>query len=121
MVERPIKKSERQAVAEPNDDIEVQETEASTAEGNQDFTPLPEKQSAPRPLLGKDKSKAKGRGKEEKESRSARPPANPALMRGPKPTKPKPPVVQETPEVSPESSVTEPLENEAEPEVTTES
>ncbi len=105
MVERPIKKSERQATAASNDAEVVLEVEASPTETNQDSVTdspenqSPEKRNIPRPLPAKekDKGKEKGRGRE-KERESSRPPLNPALARGPKPSKPKPPVVQATQE-----------------------
>jgi len=131
VVERPIKKSERQAMAETNAETNnageevletqgfagggsgnfleqaqrsaggssdgVEQAQPTTIEGAQDsITPSPEERSTPRPRLEKDKSKEKGRGRggQQKDDRSSRQPANPALMRGPRPTKPKPPVVQ---------------------------
>lgn len=109
MVERPIKKSERQAVAtsdgitEPSNDVaetsddvgEVLEAETIPLEGTQEaVTQSPQRRSIPRPLAKDQKDQKKGRG-EQNDRRSDRSPANPALMRGPKPTKPKPPVVQE--------------------------
>ena len=125
MVERPIKKSDRQNVAasnaveeikkpehqnvaEPNDAVEqVLETESSPTEGS----PSPITQSSePRkiilPVVGKDKTRGKGKGDQKEDLRST--PGNPALARGPKPTKAKPPVIKETQSVTAEESVTEP-------------
>jgi len=100
MVERPIKKSERQAMAESNNvGEESLETQNKTIEGAQNSTTQSqEERSITRPILEKDKSKGKGRNKggQQKDDRSSKQPANLALMRGPKPTKPKPPVIQET-------------------------
>ena len=98
MVERPIKKSERQ-IAQPTDVVEqVPETEPSGTEGSQDsITESPQKRiiTLP-PVQGKDKTKGKGRGNQQDEDRSKI--ANPALMRGPKPTKAKPPLLKKTQE-----------------------
>jgi hypothetical protein len=95
MVERPIKKSERQTVAQASDVVEdVLETEPSRIEGSLDsITPSPEERKTIRPLQRKDKTKGKGKDNQHKDERSSS--VNPALMRGPKPTKPKPPVIQE--------------------------
>ena len=97
MVERPIKRSERQTVAdaEPSKVIEeVLETEPTAIEGSLDVTPPPKERNIPRPSRGKDTTKGKGKGNQQEESRSS--PMSAALMRGPKPTKPKPPVVKKT-------------------------
>ena len=98
MVERPIKKSERQ-IAPPSDVVEqVPETEPSPTEGSQDsITESPQKRiiTLP-PVQGKDKTKGKGRGNQQDEDRSKF--ANPALMRGPKPTKSKPPLIKKSQE-----------------------
>ena len=105
MVERPIKKSERQTVAEPsNVKEEVLETESSLIEGSQDsIIEPPKERNTARPFRGKDKTKGKGKGNQPEEDRSRS--ANPALMRGPRPTKPKPPVTK--PQEVTEDSVTE--------------
>lgn len=107
MVERPIKKSERQIVAEPSDVVEeVLETEASLSEGSPDSTTQArEKRIITLPLAGKDKAKGKGKGNKQDDERSS--PANPALMRGPKPTRPKGPVIKPQ-SASAEDSATEP-------------
>lgn len=95
MVERPIKKSERQAATT----TEVQETSeaAQGIEGVQEANPAPEQRSTtPRPSKdrpAKDKEERKGRRSQQKDE-GARPPLSPALMRGPKPMKPKPPVIE---------------------------
>ncbi len=105
MVERPIKKSERQAMAESSTAEEVVETQP-TFEGVQPS----EEREKPRPRLdkdkgkGKDKDKDRGRGGKPKDDRESKSPTNLALMRGPKPTKPKPPVVQEDQEETAENS-----------------
>ncbi|HEY9846019.1 MAG TPA: hypothetical protein V6D03_07465 [Candidatus Caenarcaniphilales bacterium] len=97
MVERPIKKSERQAVAEP---VQVAsaalETETNVADGDPGSSTLAteERRTILPPVKGKDKSKGKGKQRQQQDERP-KALANPALMRGPKPTKPKPPVLQE--------------------------
>ena len=106
MVERPIKKSERQAVTEStasNDVVEVVKeapAEPSTDEGAQNpITQSSEQRIISRPLIVKDKQvvkdkqKGKDRGDRRKDEQADKPPASLALMRGPKPTKPKSPVV----------------------------
>ena len=105
MVERPIKKSERQAVA-PNSDVgENVNGEGRPIEERLDSTTSsPEQRSAPRSSQKRDRTKGRGKGNQQ-ESRAI--PVNPALMRGPKPTKPKSPVPKETPEETIEDSVTE--------------
>lgn len=108
MVERPIKKSDRQIVAEPSDVVEeVLETEASLSEGSPDSTTQArEKRIITLPLAGKDKTKSKGKGNKQDDERSG--PANLALMRGPKPTRPKGPVIKEPQSATAEDSATEP-------------
>ncbi len=105
MVERPIKKSERQAIT-PNSDVgqEAKGQERPTEERIDPTTSASGERSAPRSFQKKDRAKGRGKGNQQ-ESRPAS--VNPALMRGPKPTKPKPPVIQETPETAIEDSVTE--------------
>ncbi|MBV8886442.1 MAG: hypothetical protein JO235_20945 [Chroococcidiopsidaceae cyanobacterium CP_BM_RX_35] len=104
MVERPIKKSEREAMAAASHSTEDHSTEEGTEaqpgtiEGIHDSSSeSPENQGVSRPRPVKDKSKGKGKGKgrgEQKDEQSSRQPMNPALMRGPRPTKPKAPVIQ---------------------------
>lgn len=98
MVERPIKKSERQ-IAEPSNAGEALETQQpSSEESNVEVsdTPLPEKRKVIPPVPGKEKTKGRGKGARKEDEPSA--PVNLALMRGPKPSKPKPPVVGAPPE-----------------------
>ena len=122
MVERPIKKSDRQAIASNTDVTEaVKETEGQAQEASHDeISPSPSARNTPRPILGKegkdrgtdrdrdrdndrgtdrdrdrDRGRGKGRGKGNQREESRPSNVNPALMRGPKPTKPKPPVLQE--------------------------
>lgn len=93
MVERPIKKSERQIASPPDVVEEALETEPNLTEDSQSVTQPPEERSSPRPLPRKDKTKeSKSNQQESERSRQV----NPALARGPKPTKPKPPVVKTT-------------------------
>lgn len=75
MVERPIKKSERLARAATEGEI------AATQ---------PSESQEPRSDRGRDRKGGKGKGRGKGDRREdAKPPINPALMRGPKPTKPK--------------------------------
>jgi hypothetical protein len=87
MVERPIKKSARQ-------------TESVPSEGGLDET----NQSHQEPNTTK---RLKGKGKTRQQKSSEPRSVNPALMRGPKPTKPKPPVVKETVEATESDALTE--------------
>lgn len=110
MVERPIKKSERQ-IAPPSDageeTQEIQDTQPQAIENNLEATAAsPEKRKVIPSIPGKEKSKARGKGSK-REEEAAIPPMNMALMRGPKPTKPKPPVVTTSPEEIESSSETE--------------
>lgn len=114
MVERPIKKSERQANSAP-DPASVPADQPSTAEGS---TALPDgnKPSAARPVKKGDAPSSNTRSTEKRGKRNDRdkksekadaPPVNPALARGPRPpkasaAKPEP----ETP-AEPESSESE--------------
>jgi hypothetical protein len=91
MVERPIKKSSRQDVGE-----EVKGKES----------PIEERVDSTTSKAFQRKDRTKGRGKDNQEdSRNSR--VNPALVRGKKPTRPKPPVIQEMSEPTEEDSVTE--------------
>ena len=88
MVERPIKKSERQAVA-PSSDVGEQ------VKGKE--RPIEEPPDSTSGQSFRRQDKTKGRGKrQQQDSRPSN--VNPALVRGPKPTKPKPPVLLETQE-----------------------
>jgi hypothetical protein len=82
MVERPIKKSERPAKDTTNDS-----GDSSTMQPS-------ERDRDDRSTRNKDRDKDRGRGRGGKGSRSEEPRSagNPALMRGPKPVKAKPPV-----------------------------
>ena len=114
MVERPIKKSERQAVTESNDVVDVVKeaaAEPSTDEGAQNpIAQSSEQRIISRPLIikdkqvVKDKQKGKDRGDRRKDEQADKPPASLALMRGPKPTKPKSPVVVTSPEPTDEDA-----------------
>jgi hypothetical protein len=95
MVERPIKKSDRQAVDSKSDVVsEVKETEGGSKERRlDDITRSSEERKTPRLFGGKIKPReevtqsAVGFAPKQRKS---------CLMRGPKPTKPKPPCIQET-------------------------
>lgn len=80
MVERPIKKSERQANPEGSNN----ESRESSRDDNQG-----------RPPRGRGKGKGKGKkgGRQEEAPKAV----NPAFARPPKPSKPQAPVVEETP------------------------
>jgi hypothetical protein len=105
MAERPIKKSERQAK-------EV----ASGNEGETVSRPSPvsrsERSSSDRDRdRDRDRGGDRRKGKEGKRGKAddIKPPANLALMRGPKPAKAQPPVVEEIPE-EPETTAEETAE-----------
>ena len=118
MVERPIKKSERQATDKPSSDAAgFQESEAADSgarNSEERGRSRPSRDKGDRNDKGGDRGKRKGRGRDQEDDR-AKTPANPALMRGPKPTQPKPPVVQPEPEVEENATA------EADSEVATES
>ena len=104
MVERPIKKSERQTAAEPSP---IEDSLDST-------TQSPEESGTTRSFPRKNIKLEKGKGNQKEDSRAKQ--GNPALIRGPKPTKPKPPVIKETEASNAEDSVPE-----ADQEITAES
>lgn len=83
MVERPIKKSERQS-------------QAST-DNNSDSKPAIESN----PKRGKSSDRSSGKRKKDSFKDEAKPPVNPALARPPKPVKP--PVVKSEPQPETES------------------
>lgn len=95
MVERPIKKSERQATIEANGVAEKNlESEPRHREDQEQAlkteTPSEGKRSPSR--QDRNKNSRKDKGGQQREHEPSR--VNPALLRGPKPTKPKPPVIQ---------------------------
>lgn len=97
MVERPIKKSDRQTVTAPSDleEISQETTSSSNNEGADSIAPSPEKRVILQPVRSQDKTKTKGRAEQQNNQQSSKSPLNPALMRGPKPTPPKvAPVIQ---------------------------
>lgn len=97
MVERPIKKSERQAAsADSNVGDEVQE------KGRPIQKPIDS--TTGRSFQKKDRTKGRGKGNQEEAKPTN---INPALVRGKRPTKPKPPVLEQTPEPTPEDEITE--------------
>lgn len=88
MVERPIKKSERQAVSpDSNAGEDVQGKERPIAKRLDSSTG--------QSFQKKDRTKGRGKGNQE-EARPSN--INPALVRGKRPTKPKPPVLEQEPE-----------------------
>lgn len=95
MVERPIKKSERQSPANAESDSQ-----------NSEFEPRGSSRREGRDNRVKDKA---GKGKRKFEDKA--PPVNPALARGPKPTK-----FQPKPEPEPEPEAETPMEVSAETE-----
>ena len=95
MVERPIKKSERQSVAPSSDVDESVKGKRRPNEERLDST-------SERSFQKKDKTKRKGKGNQE-DSRSTS--VNPALVRAKKPTKPKPPALEQTLEPTSEDAV----------------
>ncbi|HEY9727215.1 MAG TPA: hypothetical protein V6D50_12270 [Chroococcales cyanobacterium] len=100
MVERPIKKSERQTLAPKSDAGEEVKGQGRSTEERFDSKPSQTFQK-------KDRKKGRGKGKQEDSRPSS---VNPALVRAPKPPKPKPPVLEETPDATNEDSVTESTE-----------
>ncbi|MBD0346476.1 MAG: hypothetical protein ICV63_16945 [Coleofasciculus sp. Co-bin14] len=111
MVERPIKKSERQTVAPSSDVSEQVKGKERPTEESVDST-------SRRSFQKKDKSKGKGK-RDQKDSAPSR--VNPALVRGPKPTQPKPPVLEETPEETIEPGLEQTPEETIEDSVTSDS
>src|SRR5919202_3388291 len=97
MVERPIKKSERQTLAPKSDAGEEVQGKGRSTEERLDSKPSQTFQK-------KDRKKGRGKGKQEDSRPSS---VNPALVRGPKPQKPRPPVLEEPPDATSEDSVTE--------------
>lgn len=103
MVERPIKKSERQAHAAPSDVEQVSAPELNSVEGSPDATSLAAKEKITlQPVQRKDKTKGKGSS----ERQSEQLPVNRALVRGPKPKKSELPIKQ-SPEITPDDAISE--------------
>ncbi|WP_392530958.1 hypothetical protein [Nostoc sp. C117] len=99
MVERPIKKSERQS--QPSTD--------NNAENLDSKPPIESNPKISKPSQNRSSDRSSGKGKKGSFGDDNRPPSNPALMRGPKPVKP--PVKVQT-EVETES-VSEPVSEES--------
>jgi|SRR4028118_2045764 hypothetical protein len=114
MVERPIKKSDK-AVASHSDVVkEDKEAERRPKEGSLDeITQSSSERNTTPSFRGKDKTKRRGKDNQQKDSRPSN--VNPALVRGPRPAKPKPPVIQEA-----QSEVTEDSDTETAQETTAE-
>jgi hypothetical protein len=103
MVERPIKKSERQA-------------KAAAGEGSDRPVPEASKESSP-PLTPRSKDRSKGKDKKGARQEEPKQAVNPALLRGPKPMKAKPPVEEIEPEAeTPSEEAQSELESESAPE-----
>lgn len=86
MVERPIKKSERQTHAAPSDAVEeVVAAELNSVEASLDATSqVTKEQITIQPIPRKNKTKGQGKGSEQHNEPL---PINRALVRGPKPKK----------------------------------
>ena len=109
MVERPIKKSERPAIAESQGGAEGAESTGNRGRDNS----RSEERGGNRSSRGKgDKGDKKRRGKRDQEQEE-RPPVNPALMRGPKPVQIKPLAVTEEAPVEAEADEEPAVESEA--------
>ncbi|MGV0104386.1 hypothetical protein [Nostoc sp. DSM 114167] len=80
MVERPIKKSERQAQANTD----------SNSENSDSVTPIESNPKSSKPS----RERSSDKGKKASSRDESRPPVNPALARGPKPVKPPTPKVK---------------------------
>ncbi len=111
MVERPIKKSERQTVAPSSDVSEQVKGKERPSEESVDST-------SRRSFQKKDRSKGKGKRNQKDSAPTS---VNPALVRGPKPIKAKPPVLEETPEETIEQTAEETTEETIEDSVTSDS
>lgn len=103
MVERPIKKSERQVSTEASGVVAEKDlkSEPDRVGDDQEQAPKTETHSEGKRSPNRqdrNKSSNKGRGNRQGEQETAR--VNPALLRGPKPTKPKPPVAHTTEEAT---------------------
>ena len=93
----PIKKSER-LIAPPSEvEAQIQDQPSAVEDSLETATVSPEKRKVIPSIPGKERSKSRGKGSN-REEEPATPPMNMALMRGPKPTKPKPPVAVAPPE-----------------------
>lgn len=92
MVERPIKRSERLEKAAAGDSDSATQPSVVQPSGQGEKRPEPRKGG---------KGKGKGGSRKEEAPRQA---VNPALMRGPKPTKPKPVVEAVLPETEVEAT-----------------
>lgn len=93
MVERPIKKSERQAVSDDSNVSDEVQGKERPIQKRLDST-------TGQSFQKKDRTKKRGKGNQEEAKPSN---INPALVRGKKPTKPKPPVLEQEPELTTET------------------
>ena len=116
MVERPIKKSERQTDAAPSDAVEeVSATELNSVEAGLDTTsPVIKRNATIQPVHRKDKTKgqSKGQGKG-REPQNEPQPTNRALVRGPKPQKTELPTIKPSQEETSEDATSEPSQSTA--------
>lgn len=110
MVERPIKKSERQTDAAPSDAVEeVSATELNSVEAGLDTTsPVTKRNATIQPVQRKDKTKEQGRQGKGREQQNESLPVNRALIRGPKPQKRELPTTKQSQEETPEDAIGEP-------------
>ena len=104
MVERPIKKSERQTHAAPSDAVEEVAATELNSEGNlETSSPSTKEKKIIQPVRQKDKTKGKGKGREaEKEPLSV----NRALVRGPKPKRAEPSAIAQSEEIEQSEEIT---------------
>ena len=116
MVERPIKKSERQTDAAPSDAVEeVSATEVNSVEAGIDTTsPVIKRNATIQPVHRKDKTKgqSKGQGKG-REAQNEPQVTNRALVRGPKPQKTELPTIKPSQAETSEDATSEPSQSTA--------
>ncbi len=93
----PIKKSERPIASPSEVEAQTQDQPRAVEDNLEAVIASPEKRKVIPSIPGKERSKSRGKSSN-REEEPATPPMNLALMRGPKPTKPKPPVAAIPPE-----------------------
>ncbi|HEY9778964.1 MAG TPA: hypothetical protein V6D09_02295 [Leptolyngbyaceae cyanobacterium] len=120
MVERPIKKSERQTDAAPSDAVEeVSATEVNSVEAGIDTTsPVIKRNATIQPVHRKDKTKGQDKGQGKGQGKGREPqnepqPTNRALVRGPKPQKTELPTIKPSQEETSEDATSEPSQSTA--------
>ncbi|MBD3882210.1 hypothetical protein IFO70_10610 [Phormidium tenue FACHB-886] len=126
MVERPIKKSERQQMVEASSAEGSSNAQATTGQAPSGDRAPKIRSKEDREQEGsrdRDRGKGKGKGKGNRYEEEKKP-VNMALMRGPRPAQPKAPVeeppVEELAAPSQASEVTTEVTSEESPEITTE-